>query len=128
MTGDCLLWEGATVRGYGVHWDSQRNRCVRAHRTAYEAFYGPIPEGINVLHSCDNPACINPLHLRVGTQAQNMTDMYERGRGGRKRSKATECKYGHAYTEENTYLNNGSQVCRTCKRQRATARANEGRN
>jgi HNH endonuclease len=64
--------------GYGtVKW---RGRMSRAHRIAYTLAVGPIPEGLDVLHSCDNPACCNPGHLRPGTQLDNMRDRSMRGR------------------------------------------------
>ena len=52
----------------------------RAHRVAYEAFVGPIPEGMLVLHRCDIRHCVNPKHLFVGTAKQNTQDMIEKGR------------------------------------------------
>lgn len=79
----CWVWIGATDRkGYGVL--SVDNRMVFAHRLAFELLNGPIPDGHNVLHRCDNPPCV--LHLFTGTQADNMADMAAKGRaasGGR---------------------------------------------
>lgn len=71
----CLEWTGGVNdAGYGT--------CTYglAHRVAYEEWVGSIPEGLYVLHHCDNPPCIEPTHLYAGTQADNMRDMYERGR------------------------------------------------
>jgi hypothetical protein len=64
--------------GYGLFSLQRRN--VRAHRYAYVLAYGPIPDGLDVLHSCDRPACVNPGHLRVGTNQDNVDDKVARGR------------------------------------------------
>lgn len=60
--------------GYGV------SKGLYAHRVAYEVAFGKIPEGLVVRHKCDNRICINPEHLELGTQADNVRDMRERGR------------------------------------------------
>ena len=52
----------------------------RVNRVAYELWKGPIPDGLHVLHSCDNSLCVNPDHLRVGTNDENVRDRHERGR------------------------------------------------
>lgn len=82
--GECLVWFGQKCkRGYGrLRLDG---RLQRAHRLMYELRNGPIPAGAVVMHSCDNRACINPAHLSVGTQRENIHDMINKGRSNRVR-------------------------------------------
>lgn len=76
----CLLWIGhATDRGYGM-LKIHIGKTVRAHRFAYELVYGPFPSSLDVLHTCDNPPCVNPLHLFLGTTQDNSDDMVKKGR------------------------------------------------
>lgn len=78
----CWEWrEGLDTKGYGQFTPVSCASPLRAHRVAYELIKGPIPSGMQVLHSCDNTRCCNPNHLRVGTHQDNMRDMTERGRG-----------------------------------------------
>lgn len=75
----CWLWEGACDRdGYGRM--NVRRRGYIASRASFEAFTGASPQGLSVMHSCDNPGCVNPDHLSVGTTAQNIGDAARRGR------------------------------------------------
>jgi hypothetical protein len=86
----CWIWQRArSVHGYGAVGVGLK--VWRAHRVAYEAWVGPIPQGMAVLHACDNPPCINPDHLVVGTKAQNSADMVRKGRSasGERHSQAT---------------------------------------
>lgn len=74
----CLEFIGTLSMGYGkIRVNGKK---VAAHRLAYILAKGPIPEGLFVLHSCDNPACVNPEHLFVGTQKDNVNDMILKGR------------------------------------------------
>lgn len=84
---DCWPWTGATLpAGYGfltrfVMVDSVRRRkTVYAHRISYELHCGEIPKDIFILHTCDNPGCVNPAHLMTGTHQDNMDDMANKGR------------------------------------------------
>jgi hypothetical protein len=89
-TDGCWLWQaGTNEHGYGLIQVGKRsaNNPVpsKAHRVAWELTYGPIPEGENVLHNCpggDNPACVNPAHLFLGSQKDNVRDMWAKGRAG----------------------------------------------
>jgi hypothetical protein len=76
--GDCILWTGATQNGYGAL--TVGGVSVRAHRWIYEQTKGAIPAGLFILHACDTPTCVNPEHLRAGTQVDNMQDAKSRGR------------------------------------------------
>lgn len=78
-TADCWEWTGrGNGKGYGLF--SARGRQLQAHRLSYTLFVGDIPAGMHILHSCDNPLCVNPKHLRAGTHADNMKDMRARSR------------------------------------------------
>lgn len=81
----CHIWTAGRSNGYGRFWGGEyrignKPRLVLAHRWAYEHFVGPIPEGLSVLHRCDNPPCVNPAHLWLGTKADNNADRSIKGR------------------------------------------------
>jgi hypothetical protein len=78
-SGDCWEWTGALDKlGYGDFRQGQKH--IKSHRVSWELANGKIPEGICVLHKCDNPPCINPSHLFLGTHADNMQDCTNKGR------------------------------------------------
>jgi len=79
-----------------------------AHRFSYEYFIAPIPDGLEIDHLCRNRACVSPTHLEPVTRQEN----HRRGIGAAGRDF---CKYGHAYTDVNTYRYNGSRLCRLCR-------------
>ena len=75
----CWIWDASLNNyGYGTFWYKDRHDI--AQRASYELFVGDIPADKFVLHSCDNPSCINPHHLFVGTHQDNMADMVAKGR------------------------------------------------
>jgi len=78
----CWLWTAyVDLNGYGeMHLKSEKGRCERAHRVSWMINRGPIPEGMDVLHKCDNPPCVNPDHLFLGTQKDNVLDCIKKGR------------------------------------------------
>ena len=81
-TESCWYWTGYCHRRSGYGHVRVGPRMARAHRIAWELSHGPIPDGLDVLHSCDNPPCVRPDHLFLGTQLDNIADREAKGRGG----------------------------------------------
>ena len=75
----CWLWIG-TVDRYGYGRFAIKGKQFLAHRIAYELTYGKIPDGLLCCHHCDNPRCVRPDHLFIGTNSDNMIDAYKKGR------------------------------------------------
>jgi hypothetical protein len=107
---ECWNWTGKIQHGgYGIFFfiDTQ----IVAHRVAYMLLVGPIPEDKTIDHLCRNRKCVNPAHLEPVSIAENVM----RGEGiCALNAKKTHCKRGHAFTEENTYMNGGKRFCRAC--------------
>lgn len=118
----CIEWTGRTLpRGYGaVYVDGKQ---VLTHRLAWTLANGPIPDGLHVLHHCDNPPCCNVEHLFLGTNADNAADRDAKGRAGVNAQAAkTHCIHGHEYTEANTMRQRNGRSCRECARLYSIAR------
>jgi hypothetical protein len=79
-TKKCWLWTGhKDPNGYG-RIAMGRELLEKSHRMSYMIHKGPIPKGLVVMHICDNPPCVNPDHLQIGTNADNLNDSYKKGR------------------------------------------------
>jgi len=78
----CWEWQSALGdRGYGIFWIDSRRKSAFAHRYSLEMALGaPLPRGMLVMHSCDNPKCVNPDHLSLGTNSDNLVDASQKGR------------------------------------------------
>lgn len=111
----CWEWTGGTTQfGYGAFRKDGRIQ-VNAHRYAWELTYGPVPVGLYVLHRCDNPKCLRPDHLFLGTHLENMADARAKGRTRNANTGVTHCKHGHELTGDNLIVRtSGSRTCRTC--------------
>lgn len=88
--GPCWIWRGSTTKDYGMLKGTAYNNML-AHRVSWMLHNGPIPDGLDICHYCDNPTCINPHHLFIGTHKDNMMDMASKGRA---RNQYTRNAYG----------------------------------
>lgn len=79
-TDSCWIWKAARVMGQGYGMIKVGTKTYRAHRLSYELFKGEIPSGMYICHTCDNPPCVNPDHLFLGTASDNNRDKMEKGR------------------------------------------------
>lgn len=122
----CWEWTGKARCRPGWHPTvSFEGRTALVHRVSWVLHNGPIPDGLWVLHHCDNPVCVNPTHLYIGTIRENVRDMMVRGRYVNPGALKTHCKHGHEYTPENTYHDpaSGRRQCVTCRHMVSVTRA-----
>lgn len=108
----CWLWIGSSIRGgYGkILVDGKQ---YSAHRFAYEQYVGTIPDGLTLDHLCRVTCCVNPFHLEPVTLKKNIL----RGGGlGARNATKTQCKHGHEFTQDNTYLlpSGAGRSCKAC--------------
>lgn len=119
-------WEWTGYRNESGHGQIQVDgKAIYVHRVVYETEVGPIGKGLFVRHTCDNPPCVRPDHLVIGTQLDNIGDAVSRGR--MYNQKKTHCPKNHPYDLDNTrYIvtKKGKiyRVCRLCDALRAAKR------
>lgn len=132
----CWRWTASTTsNGYGkMYWNG---KLLASHRISFETLIGQIPAGAQLDHTCHDPnlckvsgpchhrPCVNPSHLKPGTQFDNMA----KGRARNTKREQTHCKNGHEFSEENTYItpSTGLRSCRTCYQNRYPERAKRKR-
>jgi HNH endonuclease len=121
MPSGCWEWQGhRQKKGYGTFRAYGEN--VLAHKFAYERTFGPLPPGIQVMHTCDNPPCVRASHLSQGTNLDNHLDKVKKGRQSPHQNPRTHCKRGHEFTPENTRRTGWGKSCIQCNRDWSVAR------
>jgi len=118
-TKDCWNWVG-TTNNYGYSSLLIKGKYWQGHRFSYTLKNGPIPEGLVIDHLCRNRVCVNPKHLELVTNKENIL----RGVGPTAINKSkTQCSNGHKYNTKNTYISKeGRRYCRVCDRLRKRVR------
>lgn len=113
----CWIWtRGKTAAGYG-----RIGKDEYTHRTIWKLIHGKFRKAFMFLHKCDNPPCIRPKHLFVGTRSDNIQDAIAKGRLRNQHTRKSHCMRGHRFNKKNTRFSKGRnnhvwRVCRTCRR------------
>jgi len=79
----CVVWIGARNRYGRIQHGGRGSKLLQVHRLSYDLFNGPVPDDMLVLHKCDNPPCVNPSHLFLGSHQDNADDRERKGRGSK---------------------------------------------
>lgn len=113
---ECWEWTGSIFGAMGYGRFNVGDTSVPAHRAIMSAIHGELPRTTFVCHHCDNPRCVNPAHLFLGSNSDNQRDSVNKGR--HPSTKKTHCPHGHPYTDDNVILDQGGRKCRACKLER----------
>jgi hypothetical protein len=121
----CWEWQASRMKGPGTptygFFGKSHGPVVLAHRYSYEMFVGPIPESMQVRHTCDNRTCVNPSHLELGSHQDNMDDRTKRGR--HHNANKTHCIHGHDFETNTRWNHNGTKRdCEICYQNRLSVR------
>jgi hypothetical protein len=113
----CWPWMAARIpKGYG-HIHVSGRGMVKAPRLVLEAVLGrPLLPGEQACHHCDNPPCVNPMHLYAGSASDNARDMVARGRIPPQMRRRERCRRGHELVDDNIWIGSGARRCKTCWR------------
>ena len=114
--GDCWNWTAyKNKNGYGKFMLEAGTKSVRAARFAYISTHGQFDPALSVCHRCDNPPCVNPRHLFLGSHQDNMDDMTAKGRRIIWNTALTHCKRGHEFVSAGFYTTKaGTRQCKAC--------------
>jgi hypothetical protein len=128
---DCWIWDaGRTSKNYGSFVHYPKKPAIGAHVSSYLFHKGEIPDGQIVRHKCNNPPCVNPEHLILGSHSDNMKDMFESDRQSWSNRERTHCRRGHEFAvvgvKVSTKANGKSfRTCRECSRMMDAKRRNK---